>query len=206
MFVRSANDSKDDCEKYKSRAHAVLPKRSFAKQSVLESVALVWASHFGLPEEDEDVDAAHDPVSRVIETDLIDAVSSLLKAIDVGAAADWQLTRKHLHRIKGELLSMPLTDASQVDQIAASIDQLRHCEATPQDIEARWMLLRQAIESVLEFDCRNVSRQMSSPSSPQRSSFVRHRWSERYGTRSHPPPAGEPAECSSANSSSSWRV
>jgi hypothetical protein len=46
LVVRSANDSKSDCAKYRERAHAVIPKAGFNKQAMREQLSALWAARF----------------------------------------------------------------------------------------------------------------------------------------------------------------
>jgi hypothetical protein len=46
IVVRSANDSKSDCDKYKERVHSVMPKVGFNKQGLREQITSMWLSHF----------------------------------------------------------------------------------------------------------------------------------------------------------------
>jgi hypothetical protein len=46
IVVRSANDSKSDCDNYKERVHSVMPKAGFNKQGLREQITSMWLSHF----------------------------------------------------------------------------------------------------------------------------------------------------------------
>jgi hypothetical protein len=177
---------------YTDRAHAVLPKSSFAKQAVRESVALVWAARFGLPELDDDAQGGTDQAIRVIEKDLVECTRQLISQIDVSNPAEWPRAKKKLHQLKGEILSLPLALHVHVEGLTATINELRAHEQAPDDVEQQWHELRSKINFVLTLP--NDSP-LSLPRHPPAHSSASAAWAAPSDVE--PGAAAEPADAAS---------
>lgn len=163
LFVRSANDSREDCERYKERAHAVLPKRAFERASLLQAVAAAWEERFGAEAEEQ----ARPPrgetwglwgeersARRNAEAQLVLSMRRLLAEVELSATTDWDATLHALQRIKEELSGLPHLPGTlaKVAAIKGTIDCLCLDKQRPTaaELELTWRTLSARIRELLE--------------------------------------------------------
>lgn len=159
-LVRSANDSKDDIDLYKSRTHGFIPKAPLKKDKVKEMIQPFWRERFGL---DETQAAQIDPLSIAASSEVhngvsieaqtydimktVEAIDALLDAPDEGEIAQrWPAIWEKLHLLRGDLLV--IFGSARAKTVTEAINHLRGDEI-PQGLKDRWALIRSLVLSLL---------------------------------------------------------
>ncbi|KAG8462663.1 hypothetical protein KFE25_004639 [Diacronema lutheri] len=152
LVVRSANDSKEECAAFCARSHGVLPKCAFSKEGVLQAVAALWFERFGDAGGAEGI-TEHGSESRMltsIEGELFESIEKLAAVVD--PTAPWDVVRRQLHQIKGELRSLPASEAlsAHIEAIVGTIDRVRKGSEPSPSFATTWGALRAHIASLVQ--------------------------------------------------------
>ncbi|KAK3270113.1 hypothetical protein CYMTET_21473 [Cymbomonas tetramitiformis] len=122
MLVRSANDGAKDIELFLARAHGTLSKRMMKKEEFLNTLVPMIVERFGISDASEDAGGLEEMELAQSIAEEIRGDIQLLKGICkcdgecANVSCDWNLAKRLLHRIKGNLYMVQSERASPILQ------------------------------------------------------------------------------------------
>jgi hypothetical protein len=168
LVIRSANDSRSDLARYLRSAHAVLPKRGFAKEAIFLSIAPMWRARFApvSPSGSSGSVAAGPEAARSamsksrsmnsldqIRCGVSDVVGKLCHEI-TAMSTPWHKAKRSLVTIKGELASLNAVSGGCEEQLALLVRQVEAVlEGDEASFRSTWPDLLGAINGALARTC-----------------------------------------------------
>jgi len=150
LLVRSANDSRADCEAYLKCAHGVLAKGGFSKQAVAKTVAPAWLRRFGAKSLVQDPAV---PRKFSLKVERGEELRDMCRRLD--PTADWDKLRTQLAIIRATFSTVS-ADKGEKEAgdfaLDACIEKLVGMESRPDSFADTWADVRQALEHALAGD------------------------------------------------------